>query len=493
MKKILSTILIVSILLQPIVINADNNNAGFEGGIHKNEQDYNDTKQYKEVIFLTGQPIMLEGTVEIKVDEDELSYEYKLTNTDGTVILEREIELERIIDSTSHDRQTIETNNIVDYDEEIIANGYQYELTDYQFHNSSIDDKQPVVNYYAGNWLGTKTYSVNGGQAEIIIEITGEIYGYNHYWGATQTQRLHKDITYQQKGVTNPVEWFGYTDLDVAFNRTKRMEYFDNLPLQTSFGNGYTLTEQEETIMNYGFNLPVFDNQGLPTVSRNKGNGQGKFETLPTQKKLFIPKYSDISGHWAENDIKRIAGLKITDQNQKYFGPETPTKRIDFAKWLAIAMSLVEEKEEIKRSYVKPDTTPSVFSDISKDDPNYDYIKAIKEKGIINGYDGKFLPNDVLTRAQAITIVVRALGLEGLAPNLPFETRFNDDSNIPVWAKKSVYVADKLGIAQGTPEGYIYPNDYMTKAEAATFINRFITYLQEELKKDYVDNIINYY
>ncbi|MTI48896.1 MAG: S-layer homology domain-containing protein [Firmicutes bacterium] len=492
MKRKFSVILIALMLIIPVTANATINNAGFEGGIHKNEQDYNDVKQYKEVIFLTGQPVLLEGTVEIDIDDDDLTYEYILSNDDGTVTLEREIELERIIDDTSHSKQIVETNNIVDYDEEIVTNGQTYTLNDYQFHNSSIDDKQPVVDYYAGNWLGTKTYSVNENQGKIVVEITGEIYGYDHYWGATEGQKLHKDISYQQTTGDEPVEWFGYADVDVAFNRTKRMEYFNNLPFQTSFSSGYTLTEQEETIMSYDYNLPTFDEEGLPTISRERGNGQGKFETLPTQQKLFIPKYNDVNGHWAESDINRIAGLKITDQNQQYFGPDTPTKRIDFAKWIASAMNLVEEEKEVKRSYTKPNDDMAVFSDVSKDDPNYKYVKAIKENGIMNGDGSKLYPDKELTRGEAITIVIRALGLENLAPNLPFETKFKDDANIPVWAKKSVYVAEKLGIAEGY-DGYIHANDIMTKAEAATFVNRFISYLQEDLKKDYVDNIIKYY
>ncbi len=496
-KKLLSIVLITLLLFSPIVISADNNNAGFEGGIHKNEQDYNDTKQYKEVIFLTGQPILLEGTVEIKIDDDELSYEYELSNQNETVVLEREIELERVIDNTSHETQTIETNNIVDYDEEITVGSNIYTLTDYQFHSSSIDDMQPVVNFYAGNWLGTKTYTINETQGKVIVDITGEIYGYNHYWGATQTQKIHKDISYQNYSSASSgelIEWFGYGDTDISFNRTKRMEYFDNLPFQTSFSSGYTLTDQEETIMAYNYNLPTFDALGMPDINRNKGEGQTRFETLPTQKKLFIPKYEDIRGHWAENDIKRISSLKRTDQTQRFFGPDIPTNRIDFAKWIAIAMNLVEEEQEVKRSYVKPDTTPSIFSDVSKDSLDYKYVEAVKEKGIMGGVgDNKFSPNGKLTRAQAITIVVRAIGLEGLAPSLPFETRFNDDERIPVWAKKSVYVADRIGLAKGTPEGYLYSNEYMTKAEAATFLNRFITYLQENLKKDYRENIINYY
>lgn len=498
MKKIFSIILSILLLSQSYIAIAQYNNAGFEGGIHKNEADYRKEKQYKEVIFLTGKPISLKGTVELNVRDKKLEYEYQLQSEDGSVTLEREIELERIIDSQSHETQTIEVNNIIDYDEEIIIddNGEEtvYTLVDYQFHNSTIDDNQPVVSYYLGNWLGNKTYTINEDQGEVRVDITGNIYGYDHYWGATETQTIHKDIRYTLTDENdNTLEWYGYADIDVSFNRTKEMEYFRNLAYQTSFADGYTLTEQEETVMRYKYNLPYIENNSIVKKINNTGEGVERFETLPTQRKLYIPKFEDIKGHWAEEDIKRLAGLQIIDGTSKYFGPDLPMKRVDFAKWIVLTMNLVEEDIHERRSYTKPEVYPDVFSDVSTDSPDYKYIRAIKEYNIMNGVgDNRFMPEGNLTRGQAIAIVIRALGLERLAPNPPFRTIFKDDDNIPNWAKKAIYVANEVGIAKGTPEGYIYPNEYMTKAEAAAFINRFITYLQQELKQDYRERIINF-
>jgi hypothetical protein len=496
MRKVVSVIATIILLLQTCFAFAEINNAGFEGGIHKNEKDYKKEKQYKEVIFLTGEPILLQGTVELKIRDEKLEYEYELSNSDGTVTLEREIELERIIDDYSHDTQIVETNNIVDYDEEITVDrggaAGVYTLIDYQFHNSTIDDNQPVITYYLGNWLGTKTYRINENEGEVKVEITGNIYGYDHYWGATETQKIHKDIYYKSLGNDEPIEWYGYADIDVSFNRTKDMEYFKNLPFQTSFDGGYTLTEQEETIMKYKYNLPYIEGSEVMEY-KNRGQGVERFETLPTQQKLYIPRFQDIKGHWAEGDIKRLAGLQVIDGTNKYFGPDMNMKRSDFAKWISLVMDLVEEDIHSRRSVVNEEAYPDIFSDVTKDNPDYKYIKAVKENNIMEGIgDNKFYPDGTLTRAQAITIIIRALGLERLAPNPPFKTRFKDDERIPLWARKAIYVADQIGIAKGTPEGYIYPKEYMTKAEASAFVNRFITYLQKDLKEDYRERIINF-
>lgn len=492
MKKIITLILVTLLLLQAITTFAANNNAGFEGGIHKNELDYKNEKQYQEVIFITGKPIVVYGTVKITIKDDKISYVYKkLSSKDKTVTLDRTVELERKIDDTSVERQVVEVNNITKFTEKITAGSDSFKLTEYVFHNSTINDEQPVVDYYTGNWQGYKIYTKNDGDKKVEVNITGDIYGYTQNWGATETQKINHFIK-QIDVLTDKTDWTGYADIDVSFNKTKRMKYFDNMPYQSSFEGGYTLTEKEETIMDYNYNLPYIESSAAPSNIRNIGSGVEKYETLPTQKKMFIPKYQDIKGRWSEWDIKRLAGLQVIDGTNKFFGPKLVSKRVDFAKWVVKSMELVNE-DTPKRSYTKPELTPPLFNDITIENPDYKYIKAIKDKGIMQGApNNKFLPDGNLTRAQAITIVIRALGLERLAPNPPFNTRFLDDKDIPEYSKRYIYVADLIGLAKGTPEGYIYPNENMTKEEAAAFINRLINYLQDDIKEEYRENIINY-
>lgn len=61
-------------------------------------------------------------------------------------------------------------------------------------------------------------------------------------------------------------------------------------------------------------------------------------------------------------------------------------------------------------SVVSASTT---FDDCKKSDWYYDSVMFAKEKGWVNGFeDGSFRPNDTLTKAQAVSIVARAVGLE---------------------------------------------------------------------------------
>ncbi|AFS77248.1 S-layer domain-containing protein [Gottschalkia acidurici 9a] len=497
MKKFIAALMTTILLISPLSAFAEFGNAGFEGGIHKNERDSKKTKEYKELLLITGKPVMLEGTIEPKYSDKKVTYKYTLANKDKTVQLKRNLEFDREINFSNNQKQIVEVNNITKYTETITdqSEGERttYTLTDYQLHNSTVDDNQPVVTFYQGNWEGTKTYAINRDEGEIEVSISGTTYGYDHFWGGTETQKIHQDINYSRKTEDDKtMTWYGNSDIDVSFNRTKDMTYFSNIPNQSSFDGVYTLTEQDQTIMKYSYSLPIIDRNGKIKEQKNIGHGTERYDTVPTQKKLFIPQYKDIKGHWAEWDIKKLGGLEVLD-DKTYFGPNLSIKRSEFAKWIAKSMDLIQEEDSSSRtSRRKKEEKVDLFSDVTKVYPDYDYIKVITEKEIMNGIgENRFSPDGSLTRAEAITIVIRSLGLERLAPNGYFQTRFRDDGSIPVWAKRSVYVADQVGISKGTPEGYIYPNEVMTKAEAATFINRLINYLQQDLKVNYREHIIN--
>lgn len=484
MKKIIAAILTTLLLITSIPTFADKGNVGFEGGIHRNERDTSKTKQYKELLLITGKPIILEGTIEPKYSDKKISYRYKLENEDGTIKLTRNIDLDRELNHSSNNRQVIEVNSMGRYRETITVQDEDgrttYALDDYQLHNSTVDDNRPIVTFYQGNWEGAKTYNINRNEGQVRIEITGTTYGYDHTWGATETQKIHQDIHYTRNTDEEQTNWYGRASIDVSFNRTKDMTFFSNIPDHTSFDGVHTLTEQDQTIMRYSYSLPT-----------GVGYGTERYDTTPTQRKLFIPQYTDIKGHWAEWDIRKMAGLEVIDEKTN-FGPNLNIKRSQFAKWIAKSMDLVEIQENTRTSRRNQQEKQDLFTDVTTDFKDYDYIKVITEKEIMNGIgENKFSPDGNLTRAEAITIVIRALGLERLAPNGNFSTRFIDDKSIPNWAKRSIYVADEVGISLGTPEGYIYPNENMTKAEAITFITRLINYLQQDLKQNYREHIIN--
>ena len=102
---------------------------------------------------------------------------------------------------------------------------------------------------------------------------------------------------------------------------------------------------------------------------------------------------------------------------------------------------------------------------------------------------GRFAPDRPITRAEGVSILIRLLGFQNLAPIQNYSTGYIDDEKIPKWSKDFVYVAKELGIINR--EGYFYPSRPLTKGECATLLVNFIEYLQDDLRYDYRENILN--
>ena len=137
------------------------------------------------------------------------------------------------------------------------------------------------------------------------------------------------------------------------------------------------------------------------------------------------------------------------------------------------------------------DTYYKCFKDLKRSIKDYGYIESALNKGIIKGVSADyFKPDNAITRAQAATIFVRALGLENRAPNLGYLTRFTDDKQIPNYARDGIYIANELGLMIGDSAGRFNPNKPLTRAEASVVLERFLKYLEDDLKQNYRDDIL---
>lgn len=500
-NKILFLLLVLTIVFSPVFCFAAIEAPGYEGGI-SNEYEY------KEMFFLTGKPIELNGTVQVKPgrkreDGEEVKYTYRLENPAEEIRINRTVTVNNT--KTEKGCQSIVVGELTKYTETLRLGRERLQLEDYTLHRSVVTDHQPAVDYYSGNWTVRKVYSINKNEGRIDAETIGEVVGYEQSWGDTETQKITVLINSERKkpdaeGINSVNEkWNGFVELITSTNRTKDLTYVSNEPTQISFEGGYLLREQSESIMHYSYDLPSFDEQGLVINSiRKKGKGVTSLTQVPTQKRLPIPQSKDLRGHWAEADIMRLYSLGVFDEREKYFGVRLPMTRSQFARAIALTLDLKSEEEQSSAEKLfgeqnsSSTNNGSKFGDIPSTHPDYSYVRIVEEKGIIAGVGGgMFAPDRPLTRAQAVTVVIRALGLQKIAPTPGYTTSYLDDRQIPAWARDEVYVATELGLVDGF-NGYFYPEEVMTKAETAVFLNHLISYLQKDLRNDYRERIIYY-
>lgn len=116
---------------------------------------------------------------------------------------------------------------------------------------------------------------------------------------------------------------------------------------------------------------------------------------------------------------------------------------------------------------VTPTPTPIIFTDVPAKHWAADYIQKAAQFGFMKGYpDGSFRPEQSLTRAQATSLIVRALKLE-TTETAPFE-------DIAIYAaetKSEIAAGYKYGIIKGD-NGKFKPSEKVTRAQLALMIER---------------------
>lgn len=114
-------------------------------------------------------------------------------------------------------------------------------------------------------------------------------------------------------------------------------------------------------------------------------------------------------------------------------------------------------------------TIRSGFIDITGHWAETAILKA-SEYGWVSGYtDGSFRPGNNITRAEFVTIIVRALGLKADAN---VELSFKDAQSIPAWSKGAVAAAVTAGLIEGYSDGTFQADKLVTRAEMTTIIVR---------------------
>lgn len=506
--KLISLVFIIVIGSINTTVYARYGDSGFEGGISSGEVEGKTTYDYKEVVFLTGEPIVFSGTLTIKKTAKQDSatgkkiitsnYTYRLSNAETSGTLTKTISYNTVVTEKDNGQKIEETSLNGRYTEVININGTTYNLRNYDFTKTNITDSKPAVDYLAGNLWGRKSYSIGSNDGTVTIDVIGDFYGYNQYWGSTETQVLEYMIQSETTKGDSVDKWGGTARVSLSNSTSKQIKYVENEPETISFEGGFVQTQYNNSILQYSSSLPEFDSEGVSTDRLVEKTGSLKIEGFPVKTRLLVPSINHLRGHWAENDIKALYSLEVFKEDAQKFNPQDVMTRAEFADAIVLALKEVPQDTTLttrtsRTTRNKKEEILSPFVDVAVDSKYFENINNAYKRGMISGRgNGRFAPEEYLTMADAITIIIRALGLEVLAPPGGVTTSFVDDADIPFYARSHVYVAQRIGLVQGDERGYLKPGEYLTKARASVIINKIINYMADELKKDYRERIVNY-
>lgn len=128
---------------------------------------------------------------------------------------------------------------------------------------------------------------------------------------------------------------------------------------------------------------------------------------------------------------------------------------------------------------IDTDTLPetATFKDVPKDCWAYKYVEAAYREGIVKGVEAnRFGLNASCTREQMAALFIRALKQPDLNADTDF-TKINvlsDKEKISVWAKREVELALRTGLMNGTSVNVFSPQGSASREQAAVVLERFL-------------------
>lgn len=247
----------------------------------------------------------------------------------------------------------------------------------------------------------------------------------------------------------------------------------------SDFGNGSVIVEIPYTLQkgeNAGNIYAVYvDENGKVIYLANSRYDDAReslvfstnhFSVYGVGYKSDAQRFSDITNHWAKEDIEFVAarGLMSGIGNDK-FSPDTAMTRGMFV------TALGRLTEANVGDYKK-----SRFSDVAEKAYYMPYVEWAAKHEIVKGIgNGSFAPDSLVTREQLATIMERYANVIALQlPRVNEEEVFADNMKISTWATTSVKNVQMAGIVSGKNNNLFDPLGTATRAEVSVVLKRFL-------------------
>lgn len=192
----------------------------------------------------------------------------------------------------------------------------------------------------------------------------------------------------------------------------------------------------------------------------------GHFSVYGVGYKNPAPVFTDITGHWAADNILFAAsrGL-LSGTSDTTFSPGTDMTRGMFVTALG------------RLAGINPDSYQTgKFTDVKADAYYAPYVNWAAQTGIVEGVTATtFAPDTNINREQMAVIMKNYAAKLGYdLPQTLKVVTFADNTQISSWAKDAVKSMQQAGILAGKNENKFDPKGTATRAEVATVLRRFV-------------------
>ena len=234
------------------------------------------------------------------------------------------------------------------------------------------------------------------------------------------------------------------------------------------------------TDMNRGTNLTEGAIESADVESLETENTENGIRFTVNSFSPFVLVWSDEGGGWnppdTDDDKPEKPGGLNTEDHVAYIigypdGEVKPEGNITRAEVATIFFRLLTD--ETRDEYWSKTNS---YTDVPADSWFNNAISTLSNMGIIDGYaDGSFRPDAPITRAEFTKIAVSFFEYADYV----YENTFTDVRS-GSWYTQFIAAAVEIGLIEGYPDGTFRPDNYITRAEACTIVNRTLNRAPDE-------------
>lgn len=198
------------------------------------------------------------------------------------------------------------------------------------------------------------------------------------------------------------------------------------------------------------------------------GGGGGNYQpSIPTPAPTAAPTAApenqfekELSGHWAEQELRSLIDAGIVKGDNGTLNLTQDVSRAEFLVMMMRALGISETK------YLDS------FQDVSGSDWYAGYIQAAYDAEILEGDGLRAMPEEKLTREQAVKIMLKALETKMTVVYVNDPLNFTDASSVSDWAVSYMSTAVSMGLINGLDDGSLQPQSHTLREQAMVMVYR---------------------